>query len=124
MASSAGPATRLATQLARRWNLGARSLASTSSPVNLDHLEHATGLQKLEIDAKKKGVDMFEEAWLSAPAGTAEEPVVVTSSFSERIVGVTDPEDDGIVVWGVVKEGEAPKQIVDGGEFFVLKKMD
>merc|ERR1712157_490690 len=50
-------------------------------------------------------------------------PVVVTSSFSERIVGVTDPEDDSIVVWDFIREGEPPEQIVENGEYFVLKKI-
>ena len=27
------------------------------------------------------------------------------------------------VWWGVIKEGEAPKQIVEDGEFFVLKRI-
>ncbi len=48
----------------------------------------------------------------------------MTSSFSERIVGVTDPEDDSIVVWDFIKEGEPPKQIVENGEYFVLKKIE
>jgi cytochrome c oxidase subunit 5b len=36
---------------------------------------------------------------------------------------VTDPEDDTLVIWGIVREGEPPKQLVAGGEFFVLKKV-
>lgn len=47
----------------------------------------------------------------------------VTSEFEERIVGVPDPDDDSLVWWGVIKEGEPPKQIVEGGEFFVLKRL-
>ena len=27
------------------------------------------------------------------------------------------------VWWGVIKEGEAPKQIIEDGEFFVLKRL-
>ena len=27
------------------------------------------------------------------------------------------------VWWGVIEEGQAPKQIIEGGEFFVLKKI-
>ena len=62
----------------------------------LEGLEHATGLEKAEKDGATKGINIFTEgeAWLQAPFGTPEKPVVVTSSFSERIVGVTDPEDD------------------------------
>ena len=60
---------------------------------------------------------------LDAPFGTETEPVQVTSYFSERIVGVPDPYDDSIIWWGSIKEGEPPKQIVSGGEFFVLQKL-
>jgi len=92
----------------------------------LESLEHATGLELAEKEGKARGIDIFTEgeAWLSAPFGTPEKPVVVTSSFSERIVGVTDPEDDSIVVWDFIKEGEPPKQIVENGEYFVLKKIE
>ncbi len=38
-------------------------------------------------------------------------------------MGVPDPDDDSIVWWGVVEEGQAPRQIVEGGEFFVLKRL-
>lgn len=42
---------------------------------------------------------------LSAPFGTAEKPVAVTSIYEERIVGVPDPEDDCIITWGLIREG-------------------
>ena len=61
---------------------------------------------------------------LDAPFGTADKPVEVTSSFSERVVGVPDPDDDSIIWWGKVKEGEPPRQLVEGGEYFVLKRLD
>lgn len=59
---------------------------------------------------------------MSSPFGTIEKPVQVASSNTERIVGVPDPDDDSIIIWGIVKEGEPPRQIVEGGEYFVLKK--
>ena len=61
---------------------------------------------------------------LDAPFGTEDKPVEVTSSFSERIVGVPDPYDDSIVWWGNIHEGDPPKQIVEGGEFFILKRSE
>ena len=47
----------------------------------------------------------------------------VTSSFSHRVVGVPDPNDDSIIWWAHIKEGEPPRQLVEGGEFFVLKRI-
>ena len=107
---------------------------------------------------------------LDAPFGTEDNPVVVPSEHTERIVGVADPDDDSLVRqerggghwgggsgrvewktyergrswimrccfhvtahpppsrllqvwWGVIEDGQPPKQIIEGGEFFVLKKL-
>ena len=46
---------------------------------------------------------------------------MVESAFDERVVGVPDPEDDCLVIWDLIKANEPPKQIVEGGEYFVLK---
>jgi cytochrome c oxidase subunit 5b len=78
--------------------------------------------QELELSAH--GVDPWHEEWLDAPWGTEDSPVQVTSTVAERIVGVPDPDDDSLVWWGVIKDGEPPKQIIEGGEFFVLKKIE
>ena len=78
---------------------------------------------RAELESLSKGADLFHEAWLDAPFGTEDSPVEVTSEFSERIVGCADPDDDSIVWWGVIEEGQPPRQIVEGGEFFVLKKL-
>jgi hypothetical protein len=43
--------------------------------------------------------------------GTADNPIVVPSLLPERIIGVTDPEDDTLVIWGIIREGEPPKQV-------------
>ena len=76
-----------------------------------------------ELVAKAGGRDMWREDWLDAPFGTATAPVAVTSVFSERVVGVPDPADDSIIWWGTIKEGEPPKQLIEGGEYFVLKRI-
>ncbi|QDZ18546.1 subunit 4 of mitochondrial cytochrome c oxidase [Chloropicon primus] len=105
-----------------------RTFSAGSSKGNelLEGMEHATGLEKAEKDGFSKGINIFTEgeAWLQAPFGTPEKPVVVTSAFTERIVGVTDPEDDSIVVWDFIRQGEPPKQIIENGEYFVLKQVD
>lgn len=68
--------------------------------------------------------DVWDEAWAYEPRfGTETDPIVVPALLSERIIGVTDPDDDTLVVWGVVREGEPPKQLVPGGEFFSLKRV-
>eukprot|EP01025_Chloroclados_australasicus_P008637 TRINITY_DN13125_c0_g2_i1.p3 TRINITY_DN13125_c0_g2~~TRINITY_DN13125_c0_g2_i1.p3 ORF type:complete len:100 (-),score=24.89 TRINITY_DN13125_c0_g2_i1:252-551(-) len=79
-------------------------------------------MEEAELKGLEEGKDIFNEAWITAPfAGTPEDPVVVESAFDERVIGVPDPEDDCIVHWDVVKANEPPKQIIDGGEYFVLK---
>ena len=77
-----------------------------------------------ELVAKAAGRDPWREDWLDAPFGTAAAPVAVTSVFSERVVGVPDPADDSIIWWGTIKEGEPPRQLVEGGEYFVLKRIE
>lgn len=68
--------------------------------------------------------DIWDEAWAYEPRfGTEDSPIMVPSLLSERIIGVTDPEDDTLVIWGIIREGEPPKQLVAGGEFFSLKRV-
>lgn len=69
--------------------------------------------------------DIWDEAWAYEPRfGTEDNPIVVPSLLAERIIGVTDPHDDTLVIWGIVREGEPPKQLVAGGEFFTLTRVD
>lgn len=91
---------------------------------SVDALENTTGAEREEIEAKLKGIENpWHEAWLDAPFGTEENPVVVPSEFNERIVGCADPDDDSLVWWAIIEEGQPPKQIIEGGEFFVLKRV-
>ena len=55
--------------------------------------------------------------------GTEDDPVVVPSLEPERIIGVTDPDDENLVVWGILRESDPPRQFIEGGEFYVLKKV-
>ncbi len=55
--------------------------------------------------------------------GTESDPVVVPSLEPERIIGVTDPDDENLVVWGILRSDEPPRQFIEGGEFYVLKKV-
>jgi len=92
-------------------------------PIKQEHNHHHHHRNSDELLAKASGKDLFHEDWLDAPWGTAEAPVVVTSSFSERVVGVPDSYDDSIIWWGTIREGEGPRQLVEGGEYFVLKRV-
>ena len=96
--------------------------SGTPTAADEEDYEHATGLEKVELD----NPTVFEEdyAWIhSTEEGTPEHPITVTSAFEERLVGVTDPEDDSIVIWGVLQEGQPPRQLVEDGEYFVLKRV-
>lgn len=55
--------------------------------------------------------------------GTEDDPIIVPSTEAERIIGVTDPDDDNLVVWGILKAADPPRQFVEGGEFYVLKEV-
>jgi len=55
--------------------------------------------------------------------GTEDDPVIVPSLEPERIIGVTDPDDDNLVVWGVLRDNDPPRQFIEGGEFYTLKKV-
>lgn len=94
-----------------------------TAPTTSDDVGLATGLEKQELEAMAKGIDPWHESWLDAPWGTEENPVEVPSTFAERIVGVPDPDDDSLVWWGLIEDGQPPKQVIEGGEFFVLKKL-
>eukprot|EP00195_Chlamydomonas_chlamydogama_P007258 CAMPEP_0202900392 /NCGR_PEP_ID=MMETSP1392-20130828/11443_1 /ASSEMBLY_ACC=CAM_ASM_000868 /TAXON_ID=225041 /ORGANISM="Chlamydomonas chlamydogama, Strain SAG 11-48b" /LENGTH=176 /DNA_ID=CAMNT_0049586773 /DNA_START=127 /DNA_END=657 /DNA_ORIENTATION=+ len=69
--------------------------------------------------------ELWHEAWMYEDRfGTENDPIVVPSLEGERIIGVTDPEDDNLVVWGILRESDPPRQFIEGGEFYVLKKVE
>ncbi|KDD74406.1 hypothetical protein H632_c1336p0 [Helicosporidium sp. ATCC 50920] len=128
LALAAKPATQsqaVAASATVAWRSFTPKLAFSSASVTDADVEHAVGIEKEELVARQSNgnEDPWREAWLDAPYGTETSPVEVTSAFSERIVGVTDPDDDSLVWWGVIEEGQAPKQIIEDGEFFVLKRI-
>mmetsp|Transcript_11233 Transcript_11233/g.41126 ORF Transcript_11233/g.41126 Transcript_11233/m.41126 type:complete len:187 (+) Transcript_11233:181-741(+) len=102
-----------------------KGAGATSVPAEFDdalkaELEHATGLERMELEAAVQGASLFDEAWVNAPFGTEENPVKVPSMFAERIIGVTDPDDDSHVIWGVLREGE---RLVLCGQHFELERV-
>mmetsp|Transcript_20663 Transcript_20663/g.39256 ORF Transcript_20663/g.39256 Transcript_20663/m.39256 type:complete len:148 (+) Transcript_20663:98-541(+) len=123
-AARVSPVTARATAVRNLQNFPTPFAVSGEVKVTEEDIEHATGIELRELEAAVAGKDLFLEEdskWLNAPFGTLENPVVVTSMFTERIVGAVDPDDDSIVCWGLVKLGEAPVKI--GDEFFVLKQI-
>ena len=99
------------------------SSSSSSSDANVvTDFEHSTGLYRAELEGLAQGKDIFDHYdFTRAPKGTKESPCVVTSEMDYRVVGVTDPDDDSIVIWGRLEEGKGPMLI--GDEWFVHKRI-
>ncbi|KAI8474606.1 MAG: hypothetical protein J3K34DRAFT_407573 [Monoraphidium minutum] len=118
----------------------AHQLAPVASWLRGSSLFHTSSSAWAEAPAKSasevvKGIDskfgyladkdIWDEAWAHEPRfGTEDNPIIVPSLLAERIIGVTDPHDDTLVIWGIVREGEPPKQLVAGGEFFTLSRVE
>lgn len=113
-----------ALSVSQAWKSFTPRSAFSTAVVSKEDIEHAAGLERAELEVLATETDPWHEAWLDAPRGTEDNPVEVTSAFSERIVGVTDLDDDSLVWWGVIEEGQPPKQIIEGGEYFVLKRIE
>lgn len=58
------------------------------------------------------------------PWGTPENPKRVPSTNGQRQVGVVDPDDDTLIHWHLLDEGDPPVQIIPGGEFYVLQPVE
>lgn len=123
-------------------SLAARAVASSTFPVHGRSLhtslstrdeksgvptpiEKAKDVTKPEVPEYLLDKDVWDEVWAYEPRfGTEDKPIIVPSSEPERIIGVTDPDDDTLVIWGIIREGDPPRQLVTGGEFFVLKQVE
>ncbi|CAL6427957.1 unnamed protein product [Bathycoccus prasinos] len=100
----------------------ARVALSYSTDAVVTDFEHSTGLYRAELEGLASGKDIFDHYdFTRAPKGTKESPCVVTSEMEYRVVGVTDPDDDSIVIWGRLEEGKGPMLI--GDEWFVHKRV-
>ena len=86
-----------------------------------DDVLKAVTPKEVFADASKEKALEREALIARAPKGTKESPCVVTSEMDYRVVGVTDPDDDSIVIWGRLEEGKGPMLI--GDEWFVHKRV-
>ncbi|KAI9672311.1 MAG: Cytochrome c oxidase subunit 4 [Caeruleum heppii] len=72
-------------------------------------VEHATGLERLEILGKMQGVDIFDMKPLdSSRLGTLDNPIVVKSFGDEQYAGCTGFPADSHVVWWLVMSRDRP----------------
>eukprot|EP00798_Chlamydomonas_sp_ICE-L_P009538 gene9538-12179_t len=122
-ALGASPAGRILSSL-----LGVNSRGvTTSSSVLSDDISRTENSLSTEPARKYRQIDdkeMWHEAWMYEDKfGTESDPILVPSLEAERIIGVTDPEDDNLVVWGILREHEAPRQFIEGGEYYTLHTM-
>ncbi|KAG2443891.1 hypothetical protein HXX76_002231 [Chlamydomonas incerta] len=144
-----GLLARAARTCSRRWATAAAGVPAELSAVGIVGQEFAaqarslhtslTTCQGAPAEAKSSALspepprkyrplgdkELWHEAWMYEDKfGTEEDPIIVPSLEAERIIGVTDPEDETLVVWGILKEGEPPRQFVENGEFYVLKSVE
>ncbi|XP_077991294.1 cytochrome c oxidase subunit 5B, mitochondrial-like [Glandiceps talaboti] len=81
--------------------------------------EHATGLEKLEMDMKESGIDdPFNLKVKHVVPGTKLTPTPVPSIFEKRIIGCICEEDATTINWMWLHKGDA--QRCDCGHFFEL----
>ncbi|KAK5851502.1 hypothetical protein PBY51_023049 [Eleginops maclovinus] len=71
--------------------------------------EQATGMEKIIMTALKDGKDPYSMLKPKEYAGSKEDPHVVPSITSQRIVGCVCEEDNTAVVWFWLHEGEAQR---------------
>lgn len=84
-------------------------------------LEHAVGLERLEIIAKMEGVDIFDMKPLDASRmGTLDNPIMVKSWGDEQYAGCTGfPADSHNTIWLALSRGRPMERCPECGN--VLK---
>lgn len=81
--------------------------------------EQATGLEKKELDALVGGADdPFNMKVQTISRGTKDKPQLVSSMYSERIVGCICDEDATFISWMTLKKG--PPQRCGCGVWYKL----
>ncbi|XP_070556721.1 cytochrome c oxidase subunit 5B, mitochondrial-like [Ptychodera flava] len=81
--------------------------------------EHATGMEKLEMDMREAGLDdPFHLKPKHVAPGTKTSPTLVPSVFEKRIIGCICEEDATTINWMWLEKGSA--QRCDCGHYFEL----
>jgi len=86
-------------------------------------IEHATGLERLEILGKMQGIDIFDMKPLDASrVGTLEDPIVVNSAGDEQYVGCTGcPADSHNVIWLTLSREEPVSRCMECGSAYKMQ---
>uniref|UniRef100_A0A671TBP0 Cytochrome c oxidase subunit 5B, mitochondrial n=1 Tax=Sinocyclocheilus anshuiensis TaxID=1608454 RepID=A0A671TBP0_9TELE len=71
--------------------------------------EQATGLEKIVLEASKRGTDPYSILKPQEYAGSKQDPHIVPSITNKRIVGCVCEEDNTAVVWFWLHQGEAQR---------------
>ncbi|XP_029024450.1 cytochrome c oxidase subunit 5B, mitochondrial [Betta splendens] len=71
--------------------------------------EQATGLEKIVMTAMKEGKDPYSMLKPKEYAGSKVDPHIVPSITNKRIVGCLCEEDNSLVIWFWLHEGEAQR---------------
>ncbi|XP_078095835.1 cytochrome c oxidase subunit 5B, mitochondrial-like [Mustelus asterias] len=83
-----------------------RALASGGIPTDE---EQATGMEKIIMQALKTGKDPFNMLKPKEYAGTKDDPHIVPSITSKRLVGCVCEEDNTAVIWFWLHDGDAQR---------------
>ncbi|RMZ87897.1 hypothetical protein DV736_g4875, partial [Chaetothyriales sp. CBS 134916] len=86
-------------------------------------LDQATGLERLEILGKMRGIDIFDMKPLPSDRhGTFQDPIVVKSGGEELQVGCTgSPADDHVVRWVVVSRDRPYQRCDECGSVYKME---
>ncbi|XP_074856308.1 cytochrome c oxidase subunit 5B, mitochondrial-like [Carettochelys insculpta] len=106
-------AVRLLLRVLPRALPGSRWAASPARALNARGVpsdeEQATGLERITLEAKKKGQDPYSILKPKRYAGIREDPHIVPSVNKKRLVGCICEEDNSAVIWFWVHEGESQR---------------
>ncbi|XP_073723666.1 cytochrome c oxidase subunit 5B1 [Misgurnus anguillicaudatus] len=83
-----------------------RGLASGGIPSDE---EQATGLEKIVLQAARKGADPYSILKPKEYAGSKQDPHIVPSVNKKRMIGCVCEEDNTAVIWFWLHEGEAQR---------------